>query len=34
MVENLIPMALLIAVIFGVLWSVIEAASLHGDRRG
>jgi hypothetical protein len=32
MVENLIPMMLLIAVIFGVLWLVIEAASLHGDR--
>ena len=33
MVENLIPMMLLIAVIFGVLWVVIEAASLHGDRK-
>ncbi len=33
MVENLIPMMLLIAVIFGVLWLVIEAASLHGDSK-
>jgi hypothetical protein len=33
MVENLIPLTILIAVIFGVLWFVIEAASLHGDRR-
>lgn len=33
MVENLIPLTILIAIIFGVLWFVIEAASLHGDRR-
>lgn len=33
MVENMIPLMILIAVIFGVLWFVIEAASLHGDRK-
>ncbi len=33
MVENLIPMMVLMAVIFGVLWVVVEAASLHGDRK-
>ncbi len=31
--ENLIPLAALVAVIFGVLWLIIEAASLIGDRR-
>lgn len=33
MVENIIPLTLLIVVIFGVLWFVIEAASLYGDHK-
>ena len=33
MLENMIPLILVSAVIFGVLWLVIEAASLHGDRK-
>ncbi len=33
MLENLIPLMFLIAVIFGVLWLVIETASVRSDRK-
>lgn len=31
--ENLIPLVLVSAIIFGVLWFVIEAAALLGSRK-
>ena len=33
MLENLIPLALVVAAIFGALWLFIEVAALLGDRR-
>ena len=33
MLENLIPLVLVVAVIFGALWLFIEAAALLGNRR-
>jgi hypothetical protein len=33
MLENLIPLMIVSAVIFGVLWLVFEAATLFGNRK-
>jgi hypothetical protein len=33
MLENLIPLVILSAVVFGVLWLVIEASAMLGSRK-
>jgi hypothetical protein len=33
MLENLIPLVILSAVVFGVLWLVIEASAMLGNRK-
>jgi hypothetical protein len=33
MLENLIPLVLVSAIVFGVLWLVIEASAMLGNRK-